>query len=141
MIAMVTIWYMIIHQISMQQMRFGQNARYTRDKPRFSGDLEVIKFLCKEFWMDTFKRQIDNLKTNHRGTFVLTDSKFRWLSRISAQTIDETQEAAAPFIIFPTGIIRGALSVLGVNAMVSAEVEFSQHSTPSCQFKVQVKPN
>lgn len=30
-----------------------------------------------------FKKQIDNLKTNHRGIFVLTDNRFQPLSRMS----------------------------------------------------------
>jgi len=33
--------------------------------------------------MLVFKKQIDNLKTNHRGIFVLTDNRFQPLSRMS----------------------------------------------------------
>lgn len=36
------------------------------DRPRFSDHLEAIKFICKDFWSELFKKQIDNLKTNHR---------------------------------------------------------------------------
>jgi hypothetical protein len=39
---------------------------YSRDKPRFGEHLEAIKFLCKEFWSELFKKQVDNLKTNYR---------------------------------------------------------------------------
>jgi hypothetical protein len=28
--------------------------------------LEVVKFMCKEFWIAVFKKQVDNLRTNHR---------------------------------------------------------------------------
>lgn len=28
--------------------------------------LDVIKFICKDLWMIVFRKQIDNLKTNHR---------------------------------------------------------------------------
>lgn len=42
------------------------DSRYTWDKPRLSENLDVIKFLCKEFWSKVFQKQIDNLKTNHR---------------------------------------------------------------------------
>ena len=28
--------------------------------------LDVIKFLCKDMWTLLFRKQIDNLKTNHR---------------------------------------------------------------------------
>lgn len=40
--------------------------RFSRDRPRFTDTLDVIKFLCKDLWMLVFRKQIDNLKTNHR---------------------------------------------------------------------------
>ncbi|KAM4119354.1 hypothetical protein ACJW30_03G052300 [Castanea mollissima] len=36
------------------------------ERPHFSDHLEAIKFICKDFWSELFKKQIDNLKTNHR---------------------------------------------------------------------------
>ena len=44
----------------------GLSERFSRDRPRFTDSLDVIKFLCKDLWMVVFKKQIDNLKTNHR---------------------------------------------------------------------------
>jgi hypothetical protein len=41
-------------------------ARFSRDKARFADTLDVIKFLCKDLWTIVFRKQIDNLKTNHR---------------------------------------------------------------------------
>lgn len=41
-------------------------CRFSRDRPRFSDNLDVIKFLCKDLWTILFKKQVDNLKTNHR---------------------------------------------------------------------------
>ena len=46
-------------------------VRYTMERPRFSDHLEAIKFICKDFWSELFKKQIDNLKTNHRVSSVL----------------------------------------------------------------------
>ncbi|KAI7741957.1 hypothetical protein M8C21_010214, partial [Ambrosia artemisiifolia] len=107
--------------------------RYTMERPRFSDHLEAIKFLCKDFWSELFKKQIDNLKTNHRGTFVLQDNKFRWLSRVSADTSVESSSAAqdtttSMLLYFPCGIIRGALSTLGIPCAVSADIS----SLPAC---------
>ncbi|KAK3441749.1 hypothetical protein EUGRSUZ_B01762 [Eucalyptus grandis] len=51
------IGYQVGHQLS---------ERYTMERPRFSDHLEAIKFICKDFWSEVFKKQIDNLKTNHR---------------------------------------------------------------------------
>ena len=65
------------------QMGLRVAERLARDKPRFVENLEVVKFICKEFWTAMFKKQIDNLKTNHKGVFVLTDNSFRWTSHIS----------------------------------------------------------
>ncbi|KAG7290295.1 hypothetical protein NEMBOFW57_000294 [Staphylotrichum longicolle] len=64
--------------------RVGQGLveRFSRDRPRFNDTLDVIKFLCKDLWTLVFRKQIDNLKTNHR---------FLWL---------------------PCGIVRGALAAL-----------------------------
>lgn len=44
---------------------FHEN-RFSRDRPRFTDNLDVIKFLCKDLWTILFRKQIDNLKTNHR---------------------------------------------------------------------------
>lgn len=44
----------------------GLSERFSKDRPRFTDSLDVIKFLCKDIWMVVFKKQIDNLKTNHR---------------------------------------------------------------------------
>ncbi|KAJ8769730.1 hypothetical protein K2173_005936 [Erythroxylum novogranatense] len=78
------IGYQVGHQLS---------ERYTMERPRFTDHLEAIKFICKDFWSEVFKKQIDNLKTNHRGTFVLQDNGFRWLSRISVDpSIDSLTE-------------------------------------------------
>ena len=55
---------------------------YSRDKERFVEQLDCIKFVCKDLWYKLFKKPIDNLKTNHRGVFVLLDNNFRWTSKI-----------------------------------------------------------
>ena len=46
--------------------------RFSRDRPRFMDTLDVIKFLCKDMWTLLFRKQIDNLKTNHRVCFPST---------------------------------------------------------------------
>lgn len=42
------------------------SVRFSRDRPRFTDTLDMIKFLCKDVWQLVFRKQIDNLKTNHR---------------------------------------------------------------------------
>ncbi|KAI4745947.1 transport protein particle component [Aureobasidium sp. EXF-12298] len=94
---------------------------------RPSTPLDMIKFICKDLWQVVFRKQIDNLKTNHRGTFVLTDNKFLALGRMSvdrgrgARGLEEALGGAQAFLYFPCGIIRGALSAFGLNVTVHAE--------------------
>lgn len=59
----------------------------TLERPRLGDTLEVVKFLCKDLWAAVFRKQIDNLKTNHRGVYVLTDNSFRWLSPLTPVTV------------------------------------------------------
>ncbi|XP_076887213.1 uncharacterized protein LOC143537303 [Bidens hawaiensis] len=124
------IGYQVGHQLA---------ERYTMDRPRFTDHLEAIKFICKDFWSELFKKQIDNLKTNHRGTFVLQDNKFRWLSRVSPDLAVEssgaTQDTTSMHLYFPCGIIRGALSTLGIPCAVTADVS----SLPACSFVIRIK--
>ncbi|KAK4034085.1 trafficking protein particle complex subunit 6B [Parachaetomium inaequale] len=103
--------------------RVGQGLveRFSRDRPRFTDTLDVIKFLCKDLWTLVFRKQVDNLKTNHRGVYVLTDNAFRPFSRMSAEVGSQAVQRAQPFLWFPCGIVRGALAALGITATVQAE--------------------
>ncbi|RVX18876.1 Trafficking protein particle complex subunit 6B [Vitis vinifera] len=144
------IGYQVGHQLSERTQSepkpvYEANIKpgYTMERPRFSDHLEAIKFICKDFWSELFKKQIDNLKTNHRGTFVLQDNKFRWLSRMSVDpspentgsaqdpSTDENKAAQATsmHLYFPCGIIRGALSNLGIPCAVSADIS----NLPACE--------
>ena len=42
-----------------------------------------MKFVCKDFWMSMYKKQIDNLRTNHQGVYVLQDNRFKMLTQLS----------------------------------------------------------
>ena len=149
--------------------------RYTKDRPRFSDTLEIIKFLCKDFWMEVYRKQIDKLQTNNRvrlkdsgpdlfnhislyftalslthvrqlcavlpssqGVYMLQDNSHPVLARCSpsADRQSQAKQLAAVHIKFPSGLIRGALSGLGVIASVSAEVG----DMPKCQLCAPLPP-
>jgi len=55
----------------------AMSYRFARDRPRFTDTLDVIKFLCKDLWMLVFRKQIDNLKTNHRVRLFVTRSQYK----------------------------------------------------------------
>ncbi|KAL3684664.1 hypothetical protein R1sor_002686 [Riccia sorocarpa] len=48
------------------QVGLQVDERYKKERQRFDDHLEAIKFICNDFWMVVFKKQIDSLKTNHR---------------------------------------------------------------------------
>ena len=41
--------------------------RCARDRSRFAGELDAVKFLCKDVWTALFGKQVDNLKTNYKA--------------------------------------------------------------------------
>ncbi|PMD49349.1 trafficking protein particle complex subunit 6A [Hyaloscypha bicolor E] len=124
----------VFYRLEMLGYRVGQGLveRFSKDRPRFTDTLDVIKFLCKDLWMLVFRKQIDNLKTNHRGVYVLTDNSFRPFSRMSTEAGGQAVVKAQPFLYFPCGIIRGALASMGINANVQAETS----ELPGATFQV-----
>ena len=53
--------------------------------------LELFKFVCKEFWTSIFRKPVDNLRTNHLNVFILHDNNFPWALKFSAdQMSNET---------------------------------------------------
>eukprot|EP00026_Physarum_polycephalum_P004079 Phypoly_transcript_04096.p1 GENE.Phypoly_transcript_04096~~Phypoly_transcript_04096.p1 ORF type:complete len:194 (-),score=38.13 Phypoly_transcript_04096:1293-1874(-) len=154
----------VFYKLERLGFRVGQRLaeRYTMDHQRFQDTLEVIKFICKEFWQMLYKKQVDNLRTNHRGVFVLQDNRFRPLLHVSpdapatSSTPSTTpnpstssagstnpgqpsalggKEVASLYVTFPCGLIRGALQALAVPAVVTVDVS----AIPSAQFTIKVK--
>lgn len=101
--------------------------------PRFKDELDTMKFICTDFWSAVYKKQIDNLRTNHQGVYVLQDTAFRFLVRMSNG--NQYMEVAPRYVTFTCGVIRGGLANLGIKSVVIAEVQ----SMPSCKFHIQVE--
>ena len=91
--------------------------------------------------------QVDNLRTNHRGTFVLRDVAFRWLAKLSLDPVipgsgsegappsPPVGELARDYLVLPCAIVRGALTHLGVECTVTADAS----GLPACDFTVSTK--
>lgn len=107
--------------------------RLTREWVRFKDELDMIKFICTDFWSSLYQKQIDNLKTNHHGTYVLQDNAFRLLSNIS--TNEQYLKESPRFLAFTCGLLRGSLANLGIVSVVKAEIS----CLPSCKFHVEVQ--
>ena len=80
-----------------------------------------------------------------QGTFVLQDNRFRWLAHLSvdpsvqasgniqdpsAMAENKSAQATGMHLYFPCGIIRGALSNLGIECAVSADIS----NLPACEL-------
>ncbi|KAL4239101.1 Trafficking protein particle complex subunit 6B [Mactra antiquata] len=115
--------------------RVGQSLveRFTKDCGRFKDDLDIMKFICKDFWNSVFKKQVDNLRTNHQGVYVLQDNRFRFLTQISNGK--QFMDTAPRYLAVACGIIRGSLANIGVNSIVTAEVS----AMPACKFQIQIQ--
>ncbi|KAM3162780.1 Trs33p [Lachancea thermotolerans] len=77
--------------------------------------LSVMKFVCRDVWKQVFGKQIDNLKTNHRGTFYLLDYNYKPIEPFTLEEdlSDQEQKLIEPFLHVPCGMIRGVLASLG----------------------------
>ena len=113
--------------------------KLTREYPKFKDELDLMKFVCKDFWTAVFRKQIDNLRTNHQGVYVLQDKSFKFLAKVSGGGGGGKQylEDATSFVVFTCGLVRGSLANLGLNSIVTAEIV----APPAVKFQVQVERN
>ena len=109
--------------------------RMTKDRARLSTTLDIIKFLCKDFWAEVFQKQVDKLQTNHRGVYVLQDRAFRWLTRMSSPDADKPNDAALQHLVLPCGLVRGALQNLGLACEVTANIS---PALPKTTFTIKI---
>ncbi|XP_072494696.1 trafficking protein particle complex subunit 6B-like [Notamacropus eugenii] len=70
----------------------GLIESFTKDTERFKNVLDIMKFICKDFWTTVFKKQVDNLRIYHQGIH---------------------------YLAFTCGLIRGDLSNLGIKSTVT----------------------
>ncbi|KAH9850611.1 transport protein particle component [Lenzites betulinus] len=118
-------------------MHVGANMaeRLCHDRGLFTDTLDAIKFICKDLWNACWEKQVDNLRTNHRGVYVLQDNQFKPLTRVSGwEGRADSLRKSKIYVAMPAGIIRGALARLGFQAVVVPEVT----NVPQCTFQVKL---
>eukprot|EP00953_Heterococcus_sp_UTEX-ZZ885_P040661 20774-Heterococcus_DN1.PRE.2 len=133
--------------VQFESMGHGVGYRLTErlcQAKALSGEsLEAVKFICKDLWGETFKKQIDKLQTDHRGTFVLRDLNFRWLNRYAPDRRAADKELVTLLLQYPCGLVRGAMSALGHPASVKAEFwdeKTDKSILPTVSFTVKLLP-
>jgi hypothetical protein len=120
-------------------------------------DLDVMKWLCREFWTEVFRKSTDRLQTNNRvrrlassllhptaaihtsvcvqGVYVLQDFNFRWTKYISGAVGEDNRALVLKFALLPCGLLRGALSALGMDVTVNVDVSH----LPKVIFQINLK--
>lgn len=110
--------------------------RFTRDLGWIGDNLDLVKYLCKDFWQLLWKKQVDKLQTNYKGIYVLHDTSFKWLTKVHTNQLDLDHhtyiEQTKLYVSISCGIIRGALHNLGMNATVKCDVS----KPPAVQFTI-----
>lgn len=90
-----------------------------------------MKFICKEFFIHIYGRQIDNLRTNHKGTFVLQSNALPPLMPLSTTLGPQADlRAGMIFTLTTCGMLQGALERMGVPCTVTAE----SNGLPRCEL-------
>ncbi|EUB58163.1 Trafficking protein particle complex subunit 6B [Echinococcus granulosus] len=125
-----------IHLIENMGYRIGQRSieRLTKNSPRFTSEIEIVKFICRGYWSHLFQKDISTLKTNNADVYVLIDSDFPYLTRIEPSQL--YNPSVEMILAFACGLLRGGLSSLGVSCIVNAEIP----RIPTCHFTVRVSP-
>ncbi|EAU93354.1 trafficking protein particle complex subunit 6B [Coprinopsis cinerea okayama7 len=117
------------------------SERLCLHRPPFTDTLDVIKFICKDLWNALFNKQIDNLRTNHRGVYVLQDNSFKPIQRVSLPSGPgtggkaEAVRRAKVYTLMFAGVVQGALERLGYPP-TSVTPEIS--NLPNCTFQVRM---
>ncbi|GMR63238.1 hypothetical protein PMAYCL1PPCAC_33433 [Pristionchus mayeri] len=115
------------------ESRIRDGRKVSRDVPRLATELELMKFICKELWNNCFGKQVDNLRTNHQGVYVMHDNHFITVAPFEGDSgyLDKSPS----FLSFPCGLVRGALAALSINAIVTTTVE----TLPQVKFHIQIQ--
>ncbi|KAK4472949.1 hypothetical protein MN116_002722 [Schistosoma mekongi] len=100
----------------------------TKDHPRFINELDMVKYVCTEFWSSVYHKQVDTLKTNYQDVYVLTVNDFQPLLKF--ESVPESMSEIPKYLAFPSGLLKGALCSLGLNCIVTADCE----QLPTCKY-------
>jgi hypothetical protein len=130
-------------------VHYKLTTRMTVARPPLATPLDIIKFICKDLFLHVYAKGIDNLRTNHKGTFVLQSHALPPLIPLSSyrgpandletaklvrncSSLASTSQLTQQHLIFPQALIQGAVTRLGMPAIVQAE----SSGLPQCEWGV-----
>ncbi|KAI5970760.1 TRS33 [Candida margitis] len=135
-------------------LKIAELLLYQNSTTKIIDILDIMKFVCRDVWKCLYNKQIDNLRTNHRGTFVLIDNSYKLISEFSSgnsnsnsnegaggeggiSSNQDTLKKSRVYLWFPCGVIRGILMSFGVESNVSAEIT----QFPAVMFNIHTSIN
>jgi len=107
--------------------------RLTRDTVRHHTELDDIKYVCRVVWVAVFGKEVNTLRTDNQGRYVLHDDTFRFFSALAKGT--QYLKHTPKYVAFSCGLVRGCLANLGLTCVVTAEVT----QLPQCKFELMVQ--
>jgi hypothetical protein len=112
--------------------------RRTRDgeAKRLENRMSVMRHICKDFWPVAFDHPATGLQTNNRGIFVIKDGNFKLIQAIGPVEGVDQKDIVRKYLVYPCGLLRGALASLGLACVVDAMVE----DLPLVKFQVHCSP-
>jgi len=75
----------------LERVNFNVGRRYAerlcreRTERMSLESIDIVKFVCRELWTELFRKPVDKLQTNNKGTYVLQDYSFRPLRYLSTE--------------------------------------------------------
>ncbi|KAH9819210.1 transport protein particle component-domain-containing protein [Melampsora americana] len=130
------IGYILSERLSKEKSRIQRDVKYVSNQIFQPDSLEVIKFICKDLWLSIFNKQVDNLRTNHKGIYVIQDYGFKpFLKLISSVQSLECKSFIQNILIFHCAIIRGSLMNLGLQTQVKSDQSVI---LPQCSIQIHI---
>lgn len=119
-------------------LRISELIMFKSSNQKMVDILDIMKFVCRDVWRVLYGKQMSNLRTNHRGTFVLVDNSYKLIETLMSDKGNaDTIKKCKNHLWFPCGVIRGILMSFGIEAEVHAEV----NQFPSVTFNIQTGIN
>ena len=85
--------------------------------------IDYVKHIAIDVWSYVFRSKIEKVKTEYGGRHDLYIKQFDWISVLSNHDMKspEYKEKTELYLAFASGILRGALSAMGLESQVEAE--------------------
>ncbi|KAL6944344.1 hypothetical protein ACO0RG_001080 [Hanseniaspora osmophila] len=120
------------------QVSSSNVGTFTTNKRVNTDLLSIMKFICRDVWKLLFNKQVDNLKTNHKGTFYLLDKNFEYFknfavepfSKYYSNELDNTTVLIQPYLEICTGLIKGVLSTLNISGVADKDEIICSYEFP-----------